>query len=201
TTPECVNVLLRGKAPHVKVKFGNKQATVGQIVGLKYNDVNGNATYDEGELGLADWTINITGITDPTYSNTTQTDSEGRFSFTNLPLGRYNVCEELKTGYANTTPLCFERELTNEVLSLRAVFGNKVVTEEILGQVVGIKFNDVNGNGELDDTELGLSGWKITINGVTDPTFEDEATTGTDGRYSFTNLPLGVYEICEVPQS
>lgn len=129
TTPECVNVTLRGKAPHVKVRFGNKEippSPLGQIIGLKFNDINGNEIQDAGEAGLAGWTITINGITNPSFEATTTTDSEGRYEFLNLPLGNYQVCEVVQSGWIATTPVCVERELTETVLSRRAIFGNQV---------------------------------------------------------------------------
>lgn len=132
TTPECVTVTLKGKAPHIKVRFGNRQieAPRGQISGKKFNDLNGNGTMDPEELGLVNWTITITGVTDPTYEDSAVTGMDGSYSFTNLPLGEYEICEVAQAGWLNTTPVCVTRELTAEVLSLSALFGNKERSDE-----------------------------------------------------------------------
>lgn len=202
TTPKCVKVVLKGKAPHMKVRFGNKQveAPKGSISGKKFNDFNRNGSMDDGEMGLSGWTITITGITNPSFEDSAVTGNDGSFSFTNLPLGQYQICETPQVGWTNTTPTCVIKELTAQVLSLTALFGNRQV-ETPRGSLSGMKFNDLNGNGTLDQGEVGLGGWIITLNGITDPTFEDSTVTGNSGAYSFIDLPLGTYEICEVAQS
>jgi hypothetical protein len=76
---------------------------------------------------------------------------------------------------------------------------------QILGDIGGMKFHDLNADGELDLlTEMGLQGWTIELydeepgEGV-DPI----ATTVTDaqGAFSFTDLQMGTYYIREVQQT
>ncbi len=69
------------------------------ISGLKFNDTNANGVLDGNEHGLADWTIVLSGAAD----DTTQTDSLGNYSFTNLIEGKYLVREVQQAGWNQTT--------------------------------------------------------------------------------------------------
>ena len=71
------------------------------ILGVKFNDKNGNSLRDDGEPGLSDWTILLSG----SVSASTNTDSDGNYSFTQLPDGSYTVCEVLQSGWTQTGPL------------------------------------------------------------------------------------------------
>ncbi len=72
------------------------------------------------------------------------------------------------------------------------------------GQIYGVKYEDLNGNGAYDSSE-GLPGWTIFIdtnaNGELDPG-ERSTVTDAQGRYSFVNLDVGrSYKLVEVPQT
>ncbi len=75
----------------------------GTISGCKYNDLNNNGQIDPGEPKLSNWEIILEngGLT------TQQTDLNGCFKFTGVPLGSYTLREGGKLGtiYAQTYPL------------------------------------------------------------------------------------------------
>jgi uncharacterized protein (DUF2141 family) len=80
--------------------FGNFK--LGSISGMKFNDVNGNGRKDNGEVGLAGWTINLKG---PGASGPTVfavTDASGNYSFTGLSAGTYSLSEVAQTGWTQT---------------------------------------------------------------------------------------------------
>ena len=83
-----------------KDDFGNFK--LGSISGMKYNDANGNGKKDNGEVGLAGWTINLKGpgANGPTVS--TVTDGSGNYSFTGLKAGTYTLSEVAQTGWHQT---------------------------------------------------------------------------------------------------
>jgi hypothetical protein len=72
------------------------------------------------------------------------------------------------------------------------------------GKISGIKWNDINGDGDKDADEPGLANWKIylvnTPNGQWD-SGEPYQMTDAGGNYKFTNLEAGTYTVAEVLQS
>ncbi len=73
------------------------------------------------------------------------------------------------------------------------------------GQIYGVKYDDLNGDGQRDEDEPGLPGWTIFIdtnnNGDLDPG-ERSTVTDSEGRYSFVNLDLNqTYKLVEIPQA
>ncbi|MBC7195067.1 MAG: hypothetical protein H5U37_05365 [Caldisericia bacterium] len=67
--------------------------------------------------------------------------------------------------------------------------------------ICGYKWNDLDGEGDWDAGEPGLSGWTIQLK--TSPTGDPIATTttGTGGSYCFTGLLPGTYYVFEATQN
>ena len=78
-----------------------------QIQGIKWNDINSNGVQDAGEPGLSGWTIyldeNSNGNLDD-GEKFTITDSEGKYSFTDLAPGTYRVTQISQSGWQQTSP-------------------------------------------------------------------------------------------------
>ena len=70
----------------------------GSLHGTKYNDLNHDGGHQTGELGLPNWTINLSGAA----SATTTTDVNGSYSFTGLAPGNYSITEANQHGWVNT---------------------------------------------------------------------------------------------------
>jgi subtilisin family serine protease len=89
------------------VNFGNQQIVPGEIHGIKWNDLDGDGTQDEDEPGLEGWTIylddNQNGQLD-VGEESTLTDANGEYEFTNLDAGTYTVAEEQQSGWEQTYP-------------------------------------------------------------------------------------------------
>ncbi|MFA6512027.1 MAG: SdrD B-like domain-containing protein [Patescibacteria group bacterium] len=123
---------------------------IGTISGVKFNDLNGNGVRDAGEPGVANVTINANN------GMSTTTDGTGAFAFMNVPTGQYAVSEVVPAGWIATTPASVNVTVVkNETASV--AFGNFK-----LGTITGMKFNDVNGDGQGDD-EDGLKNWTIQL--------------------------------------
>jgi len=169
--------------------FGNFQ--YGAISGTKFNDVNGNGVKENGENGLQNWEIKLSGAkTDSVF-----TDANGNYSFANLSFGDYIVSEVNQNGWLQTLPS------TPSTYTLSIVSGSIYATKDFgnfkLGTISGMKYNDNNGNGQRDNGENGLINWKIKLSGAKmDSTLTDES-----GNYSFSNLMSGDYVVSEQQQS
>jgi subtilisin family serine protease len=183
------------------INFGNWQPNT--LAGIKWHDLDGDGTQDEGESALAGWTIyldaNDNGQLDEEETFTI-TDEFGNYSFT-VGQGIYTIAEVLQTGWVQTSPsegthtVSVERGITLENLN----FGNQALPSSISGS----KWNDKNADGVWDEGEPTLEGWTIYLdqnqNGQLD---EEEISTVTDveGNYTFNNLLYGNYTVAEVLQ-
>jgi hypothetical protein len=81
------------------------------ISGYKYNDANMNGQWDEGEEGLAGWTVNLLDE-EGNIVATTVTGEDGSYVFTDAPTGTYTVEEVQQTGWMATGPTSFDVPLT-----------------------------------------------------------------------------------------
>jgi subtilisin family serine protease/Ca2+-binding RTX toxin-like protein len=86
---------------------GDIKIPLGSIQGSKWNDVNGNGVWDEGEKALAGWKIYIDSVTngklDP-WEISTVTNADGQYTFSNLGPGEYAILEVNQTGWIQTFP-------------------------------------------------------------------------------------------------
>ncbi|MDP2335268.1 MAG: SdrD B-like domain-containing protein [Bacteroidota bacterium] len=99
---ELFNRALTGAEIASIYKAGSSgKCKLGTICGMKFNDLNGNGRKDQGEPGIADWQINLSGTADMSVF----TDKEGRFCFTNLNPGEYQIGEEIRDGWIQVTPI------------------------------------------------------------------------------------------------
>lgn len=169
-----------------------------RISGYKYNDLNGNGTWDGGEPPLANWVIRLYNSSGNV--RTTSTNGGGYYEFPLDGLGpdTYSLTEDLQPGWvAKQTPGPigvgfgigdFRFENNN--------FGNYQ-----LASTSGRKFEDLNGNGVDDgDPAVTAPSFTINLNGTTGGGQPVSLSTGTDpaGNYSFPNLQPGNYTISEV---
>jgi protocatechuate 3,4-dioxygenase beta subunit len=198
TTPNPGAVGVTGGTNAI-INFGNRQ--FGSISGVKFNDLNSNATFDTGEVGLAGWTIFIDANGNGTLESTEATavtNATGTYAFANIAPGNYSVREVQQPGWTQTTPNPGPVNLTGGANITGINFGNNQS-----GTITGLKFNDTNANALLDADEAPLPGWTIFIdangNGTLEAT-EAAAVTGADGRYSFANVTVGNYTLREVQQ-
>ena len=98
------------------IDFGNQEILPGEIRGSKWNDLDGNGVRDEGEPGIANWTIylddNQNGELDEGEVSTV-TDANGEYVFTDVEPGSYTVTEVVEEGWQPTFPVSFEYESTD----------------------------------------------------------------------------------------
>ncbi len=197
---------------HANNNFGNYQPAT--KTGVKYHDLNGNGTRDAGEPGIAGVTIALLG--GGSVVQTTVTDANGAYTLSNILPGTYLVCEVLPAGYAQSAPNAGTTLGTGESLADcpagYAAKGYQIVVSTSgqsftgndfgnyrNGSVSGVKYADANGSGTADPGELGLEGWPIHLFGTTGlgAAVHRHATTNASGQFSFTDLPPGLYRLCE----
>jgi hypothetical protein len=202
---------------HTGNDFGNyRNATKS---GTKFNDLNGDGDRDSGEPGLSGVQIHLfgtDGLGNAVHLHRT-TNATGAYSFSVAP-GNYTVCESVPAGYTQSFPSTgadcsahtgvagskgYAITLTSNQVDSGNDFGNfRNATKS------GAKFNDLNGDGDRDAGEPGISGVQIHLFGTdgrgntvhlhTTTVTDNPATTGVDetGRYSIS-APPGTYTVCE----
>ncbi|HEX8203541.1 MAG TPA: SdrD B-like domain-containing protein, partial [Isosphaeraceae bacterium] len=211
--------------------------TPGQITGLKWNDRNGDGKRDPDEPGLPGVTIFLdlnsnntrdddepTAVTSADDPATADVNEAGRYRFPDLQPRLYIVREVVPVGSTQTYPgapaggsaAAIVVQLTNGQTAADINFGNRSTAEpprEATGEITGIKWRDVNGNGtrEPDEPGIGLVAVYLDLNdnGTLDdgePTARTamiadapaDVTFREMGRYRFRDLKPGRYVVREV---
>jgi len=168
TGPKTVTVTVRdddgnesSSAQQVNVQPAQ---TTAQILGSKFNDLNGDGIQDAGELPVQGVTIELIDTSTGQVILTTTTDINGQFLFANLAPGKYDVREVLSAGFVQTTVvggLGFDR--ISEINNIAPLSGNPqtIVTGDFDGDgdidFIGTSLLDQNAPvPNQDETELSL---------------------------------------------
>ena len=113
STDNTANITLN-PGDDITVTFTNTNTQDCSISGYKWADCNENTTWDEDEVGLIGWEINLYNKEDtqwvPHSSNVTGPD--GAYTFTRLAPGQYKVEEALQSGWIQTYPSTTTHEFT-----------------------------------------------------------------------------------------
>ena len=99
TTPTSVIVTISGGNSQA-VNFGNA-ANTGVISGTVFLDLNNSGIYQPGDPGIP--FVNISLTLGGLIIQSTNSDSNGNYSFTNLADGTYTVTETVLPGYTSTS--------------------------------------------------------------------------------------------------
>jgi protocatechuate 3,4-dioxygenase beta subunit len=174
------------------LNFGNFQLIT--ISGQVFDDLNADGQQESGEGGLTGWTVQLED-TNGNVLASTSTDSNGDYSFSNLPAGSYLVREVVLSGWAQTTanPPAISVQSGQNASSVN--FGN-AQQATISGQV----FNDQNGNGTQDSGDSGLASWTVQLLDKSGTVLTSTTTDG-NGDFSFAGLSPGSYTVREVTQT
>ena len=161
----------------------------GSISGRKLNDLDGNADTAGDRYPVSGYTIfidaNNNGKLDPGETST-ETASDGTYSFTNLKPGTYTIVEVLKVGWIVLPNTSTSQSVT--IVAGESKEGVNFINVKY-GSIQVLKNVDGNGDGDLDDDVdvKGSDQWNWTING------EIVGKTGT----TKSQLRPGRYEIKE----
>jgi hypothetical protein len=97
------------------------------------------------------------------------------------------------------------RELTSFSIGFEITVGSPPPPPGEHPDISGVVFNDVNENGERDSTEEGISGINVQLSTNTPNTdpfvFVRLAQTDRQGRYGFSDLRPGIYQVEAAPNS
>jgi hypothetical protein len=126
-TVHCTPVLQQHSVMHNQtgINFTNTQL-LGNVTGLKFNDLNANGVQDVSEGGLSGWVINLKYPNGTVYATRT-TPANGSFMFANIPWGTYTLSETLQSGWKQTKPTGNQYSIVINCTSLNLTgrdFGN-----------------------------------------------------------------------------
>ena len=182
--------------------FGN--FAFGEIRGSVFNDLNADGVKNSSETGLEGWTIfldlDADGAPDA-GERTATTDATGAYVLSDIGPGNYTVAVTAPSEWLQTAPAggVHTVTMTSGLSAADLDFGGVMAAG-----ISGMKFEDMNGNGQRDAGEPGLQGWTIYFdhngNGSLD-SGERFAITDENGDYMFTGLLPGSYSVSEVMQS
>lgn len=160
---------------------------------------------DGAEPALAGWTVFLDADGDAELDAgeiSTVTDLSGTFRFDDLGPGSVTLRAVALAGYVGTLPTDggYPIALSSGLARGGLDFGFRLLPASI----GGIKFEDVNGNGQRDAGEAGLAGWTVFLDADGDGALdanERSTVTGADGTYVFEGLAPGSYIVAEVAQA
>jgi len=167
-TPMSAVVTVGSNNRRAVIDFGN--ANPATIKGLKYNDLNSNKKFDNGDQGLPDWTIQLQSSNGSIQ--TAVTGIGGEYQFANLKPGTYKISEVVKSGYTNTTPTSRMITVTSgQTLNVTAnygLFGNMHAATQKFAYVVNDNSNnvtvfDIATNALVANISVGANPWRIAI--------------------------------------
>ena len=188
------NLALQSNANLNNINFGN--FLLGTISGHNFEDINGNRNLDVGEPGVSNWKIHLNGTTttNTVVTESTMTDENGNYQFTNLHGGTYTTNEASTDGWTQTFPpnINYTDAITSGSVLSNRNFGNFKD-----GIISGIVYNDLNGNGIKDASDIGIANWHMRISG----TASDTVTIDENGNYIFSGLQVGNYSVAKINQS
>jgi hypothetical protein len=146
----------------------------GVIQGVVFDDFNGNGVQDSDEAGVGGVVVSqSSGVT-------TTTSLDGGYRFSNVAPGSYTLGIAVPAGYVPAGP----STSTVNVAIGGSVQANFAV--QVQG-VLGVVFDDLNGNNRQDGGEPGLGGVSIALEGGA------TVITSLDGKYRFSNVAPGSY--------
>ncbi|MBT2842165.1 YSIRK-type signal peptide-containing protein, partial [Staphylococcus coagulans] len=174
-----------------------------------WNDLNKDGVQGDNEPGISGVKVTLKNKAGQELK-VTQTNEEGKYEFTDLPNGEYQVDFETPAGYVPTIkntkddtkdsdgPLKAEGIISNgDNFTVDQGFYKKEEPKYKVGDKV---WEDVNHDGVQQNSESGIAGVKVTLK-VKNGNVIETKTTDDKGKYLFENVDKGDYTIeFETPQ-
>ena len=173
----------------------------GRITGTVFEDANENGMLDDGETGLADIEVRMTGPNGLNGVGTT--DEAGMYVYSVPEDGEYTVHVPEVEGWTFTTESTVTQPLTAEA-DVVIDFGLVMEDVPMVTSIGGMVYDDENGNGMYDEGEPGIAGVQVRLSSRNNPRNEDVIpgsgihrydTTDADGRYGFEDVRPGEWRV------
>lgn len=194
--------------------FGHNSSAFG---GYVYYDIDRNETFDGTDQGLPNIEMILSGRTSDgqdvcdIIDCSVSTDSNGYFSFPNLPAsgsGGYTLTQTQPVDYVPGTGASgsfggtFDRSNNDRVIvsNIQVPRGTEAAEDyyfsQHTGDIAGRVFEDINTDNQIDAGEPLLSGIEVTLSGTTASGVDVcsiaascTVTTDANGNYRFENVP------------
>jgi len=178
--------------PTSTITFGSGEDKSVEFVNAKTGTLN-IVKKDSAGAPLSGWSFRIEG---PDTKTTGPTDVSGTITVTDLLPGEYAIQENLNSEWVNITPIRQRVALKPGETTTVQFINDPLLNLKIL------KFEDVNGNGNLDGSadgssaESGLSGWTFSVEGPNG--FKTVAgPTNSEGMAIVRGVTPGSYVVAE----
>ena len=178
------------------------RAGTARVVGLVFDDRDGDGARDAGEPGLRGRRVFIDADGDGAYDGgerSAQTDAAGNYALTGLAAGTYRVRQVLPSGWRVASPSSGHFDLT--LASGQSAASRNFATTRT-AVVSGAVYDDADRDGARDAGERGLAGWRVFVDADNDGVLdagERSVLTDSAGNYRFT-LAAGNYALRVVRQ-
>lgn len=205
----AIGALEETEAPN----FGNSPP---DIAGYKWDDLDGDGLWDEDEPGLNDRIVyldlNQNGSLDaaePEFVTRSDGLHDGAYWFIGLAPDDYHVRQLLDASQTYPGSPAFEHVVTIDPPAGLRVQGDYQMAEppnfgDLVPDIAGYLWLDLNENGMWDSAEPVLSGWTVYLDRNNNDVLDaGESTSVTDGngRFVFADLATGTYSVREQPPS
>jgi len=182
------------RSGNYELSLENSPTTLARIImfrvsGYKFNDLNGNGTWDNGEPGLEGWTIQIQGSNG---THTRVTDTNGFYAFDHILPGSYQVREVNQDGWVQSAPggEGFANVTLTEPRSFASVnFGNWKYSI-----ISGSVYKDLSGEGARDEYSEDFEGVSVVLRNMSNVVIDTQVTDAA-GEYLFEDVAPGHYYI------
>lgn len=186
----------------VEYNFG--EILPGSISGRVHANTDGNCELNAGDILLEGVQIDLLDA-DGKVIQTTYTDANGLYQFTDLPIGTYGVFEHQPNAYldggdhvGSAGGVVSANDLINAIVigpGVEAVDYN--FCEHTPLTLSGHVYHDRDNDGARETGEEGIAGATLTLYDAAGNVVASTSSAGADGYYEFTGLPPGEYSIVE----